>query len=196
MPAVPPSRIIRHLRSYALRQAAGGLEDAQLLERFLAEHDEAAFEALVRRYGPMVFGVCRRVLGQRHDAEDAFQATFLVLACKAASVRKRGAVGSWLYGVAYRTAGKARARAARRRLKEREAAVSEARTDIATQDDLGRLLGKCEVTREEPPSSDAPGVFEPSTQSASSPPASEHRRGASPGRTRTWTWWPFGRKSQ
>jgi RNA polymerase sigma factor (sigma-70 family) len=128
------------LRSYALRQAAGGLEDAQLLECFLAEHDEAAFEALVRRYGPMVFGVCRRVLGQRHDAEDAFQATFLVLACKAASVRKRGAVGSWLYGVAYRTAGKARARAARRRLKEREAAVSEARTDIATQDDLGRLL--------------------------------------------------------
>jgi serine/threonine-protein kinase len=66
----------------------------------------------------------------------------------------------------------------------------------ALADDLGRLLGKCEVTREEPPSSDAPGVFEPSTQSASSPPASEHRRGASPGRTRTWTWWPFGRKSQ
>jgi RNA polymerase sigma factor (sigma-70 family) len=140
MPAVPPSRILRHLRSYALRQAAGGLEDAQLLERFLAEHDEAAFEALVRRYGPMVFGVCRRVLGQRHDAEDAFQATFLVLACKAASVQKRDAVGSWLYGVAYRTAGKARARAARRRVKEREAAVSESRADNFTHDDLGRVL--------------------------------------------------------
>jgi RNA polymerase sigma factor (sigma-70 family) len=140
MPVVPPSRILRHLRSVALRQAAGGLEDAQLLERFLAERDEAAFEALVRRHGPMVFGVCRRVLGQRHDAEDAFQATFLVLACKAASVRNRGAVGSWLYGVAYRTAGKARARAARRHLKEREAAVTEARKDKPNHDDLARLL--------------------------------------------------------
>src|SRR6516225_1658398 len=102
MPAVPPSRIIRHLRSVALRQAGEGLEDAQLLERFLAERDEAAFEALVRRHGPMVFGVCRRVLGSRHDAEDAFQATFLVLACRAGSIRKHWAVGSWLFGVAYR----------------------------------------------------------------------------------------------
>jgi RNA polymerase sigma factor (sigma-70 family) len=140
MPVVPPSRIIRHLRSVALRQAGGGLDDAQLLERFLTQRDEAAFEALVRRHGPMVFGVCRRVLGGRHDAEDAFQATFLVLACKAAAVRNRGAVGSWLYGVAYRTAGKARARAARRRVKEREAAVTEARNDNHDHDDLARLL--------------------------------------------------------
>jgi RNA polymerase sigma factor (sigma-70 family) len=140
MPVVPPSRIIRHLRSAALRQAGEGLEDAQLLERFLGDRDEAAFEALVRRHGPMVFGVCRRVLGGRHDAEDAFQATFLVLACEAAAVRNRGAVGSWLYGVAYRTAGKARARAARRRVQEREAAVSEARNDNHHHDDLARLL--------------------------------------------------------
>jgi RNA polymerase sigma factor (sigma-70 family) len=140
MPVVPPSRIIRHLRSVALRQAGGGLDDAQLLERFLTQRDESAFEALVRRHGPMVFGVCRRVLGGRHDAEDAFQATFLVLACKAAAVRNRGAVGSWLYGVAYRTAGKARARAARRRVKEREAAVTEARNDHHDHDDLARLL--------------------------------------------------------
>jgi len=140
MPVVPPSRIIRHLRTAALRQAGGALEDAQLLERFLAERDEAAFEALVRRYGPMVFGVCQRVLGQRHDAEDAFQATFLVLACKAAAVRDRGAVSSWLYGVAYRTAGKTRARAARRRVKEREAAVPEARSDKHHHDDVSRLL--------------------------------------------------------
>jgi DNA-directed RNA polymerase specialized sigma24 family protein len=96
MPIVPPSRIIRHLRGAALRQAGGGPDDAQRAGRSLAECDEAAFEALVRRHGPMVFGVCRRPLGQRHDAEDAFQSTLLVLvrACKAATVRDRAAVGS------------------------------------------------------------------------------------------------------
>jgi RNA polymerase sigma factor (sigma-70 family) len=140
MAVVPPSRILRHLRSAALRQGGAAPEDAQLLECFLAERDEAAFEALVRRHGPMVFGICRRVLGGRQDAEDAFQATFLVLACKAATVRDRAAVGSWLYGVAYRTAGKARARAARRRVKEREAAVSEAREDHHDHGELARLL--------------------------------------------------------
>lgn len=140
MPVIPPSRILRHLRRMALRQAGGGPEDVQLLERFLAERDEAAFEALVQRHGPMVFGVCRRVLGGRHDAEDAFQATFLVLACKAATVRDRAAVGSWLYGVAYRTAVKARARAARRRVKEREAAVTEARNDPFNSGELAPLL--------------------------------------------------------
>ena len=140
MAVVPPSRILRHLRSAALRQGGGAPEDAQLLECYLAERDEAAFEALVRRHGPMVFGICRRVLGGRQDAEDAFQATFLVLACKAATVRDRAAVGSWLYGVAYRTAGKARARAARRRVKEREAAVSEAREDHHDHGELARLL--------------------------------------------------------
>src|SRR5258708_19634391 len=87
MPVIPPSRILRHLRRMALRQAGEGPEDVQLLERFLSERDEAAFEALVQRHGPMVFGVCRRVLGERHDAEDAFQATFLVLACTPATVR-------------------------------------------------------------------------------------------------------------
>jgi hypothetical protein len=68
------------------------------------ERDEACFDALVHRYGPMVFGVCRRVLHSHHDAEDAFQATFLVLVRKASSLRRREAVASWLYGVAYRTA--------------------------------------------------------------------------------------------
>jgi RNA polymerase sigma factor (sigma-70 family) len=140
MPIVPPSRIIRHLRGAALRQARGGPDDAFLLGRFLAEGDEAAFEALVRRHGPMVFGVCRRLLGRHHDAEDAFQATFLVLACKAATVRNRAALGSWLFAVAYRTAGRARARTARRFAKEREAAVSEAYTDHPGREDLARLL--------------------------------------------------------
>jgi RNA polymerase sigma factor (sigma-70 family) len=114
------SDVIRHLRKAALLQEACGLTDGQLLECFLARQDEAAFAVLVRRHGPMVLGVCRRVLGHAHDAEDAFQATFLVLARKAASVRSREVVGHWLYGVAYRTALKARATSARRRAKEQQ----------------------------------------------------------------------------
>ena len=82
----------------------GGLSDGQLLDRFVDRREEAVFEALVGRHGPMVWGVCRRVLRDHHDAEDAFQATFLVLARKAASVVPREKVGNWLYGVAYQTA--------------------------------------------------------------------------------------------
>jgi RNA polymerase sigma factor (sigma-70 family) len=99
---------------------SAGLTDAQLLERYVARRDEAAFEALVRRHGPMVLGVCRRVLRSCHDAEDAFQATFLVLVRKAASVRPRERVGNWLYGVAYRAAQKARIVSIRRRARERQ----------------------------------------------------------------------------
>src|SRR4051794_41509389 len=80
--------------------------DGELLARFVATRDEASFEALVRRHGPMVLGVCRRLLGH-HDAEDVFQATFLVLARKAASVVKRESVGCWLHGVARHTAWRA-----------------------------------------------------------------------------------------
>jgi RNA polymerase sigma factor (sigma-70 family) len=94
--------------------------DGQLLARFVACRDEAAFAALVHRHGPMVLGVCHRLLRHAQDAEDAFQATFLVLARKAASVLKREAVGSWLYAVAYRTAREARASQARRRAQERQ----------------------------------------------------------------------------
>jgi RNA polymerase sigma factor (sigma-70 family) len=94
--------------------------DGELLEHFLTQHEEAAFEALVRRHGPMVLGVCRRVLRNVHDAEDAFQATFLVLVHKAGSIVPRDTVGNFLYGVAYRTALKARALAARRHSKERQ----------------------------------------------------------------------------
>src|SRR6516165_7027935 len=98
----------------------GGLTDGQLLARFIASRDEPSFAVLVRRHGPMVWRLCLRILGHAQDAEDAFQATFLVLACKAAAVLKRESVGSILYGVAYRTASKARAVHARRRSQERQ----------------------------------------------------------------------------
>jgi RNA polymerase sigma factor (sigma-70 family) len=88
--------------------------DAQLLERFLQNRDQAAFELLMWRHGPMVFGVCRRILHHTQDAEDAFQATFLMLSRKAASIGKRESVSGWLYTVAYRIALRAKARSGRR----------------------------------------------------------------------------------
>lgn len=122
----PTSQVLRRLRQAALGSHGGGLSDGQLLRTFLDNHDECAFEALVRRHGPMVLGVCRRVLRNAHDAEDAFQAAFLVLVRKAASLAGREVVGDWLHGVAYRTALKARTAQARRRGKERRMARPEA----------------------------------------------------------------------
>ena len=90
-------------------------DDRALLDRFLLDRDEAAFEVLVERHGPMVRGVCRRVLADSHDEDDAFQATFLVLVRKAGSLRDADRLGPWLYGVAHRVASKARARKLRRR---------------------------------------------------------------------------------
>src|SRR5258708_30427951 len=112
--------VIDQLRRAMLLRDGAGLTDGQLLESFLSGKDEAAFEALVRRHGPMVLGVCRRVLRNHHDAEDAFQATFLVLAHKAVSIVPREMVANWLYGVAYRTALKARGMIARQRVRERQ----------------------------------------------------------------------------
>ncbi len=112
--------LLHQLRRTALLHDGAGLSDGQLLEAFLARRDETAFEALVRRHGPMVLGVCRRLLPNLQDAEDAFQAAFLVLVRKAASIRPRDLVGNWLYGVAYRTALEARSVLARRRTREKQ----------------------------------------------------------------------------
>jgi RNA polymerase sigma factor (sigma-70 family) len=104
----------------ALPPAAGGPTDGQLLARFVATRDEPAFAALLRRHGPMVLAVCRRLLRHEQDAEDAFQATFLVLAHKAHAIRKRGSVGGWLHGVARHVAANLGKQAARRRARERQ----------------------------------------------------------------------------
>jgi RNA polymerase sigma factor (sigma-70 family) len=114
------SKVLERLRGVLGRRDAGADTDAQLWRRYVQQRDGAAFEALLRRHGPMVLGVCRRVLHNEHDAEDAFQATFLVLLRKARALRSPEAVGNWLYGVAHRTALHARDAAARRRRKEAE----------------------------------------------------------------------------
>src|SRR5438552_15552337 len=121
MANAPLSSVLRHLRKLLGPRPDATLRDAQLLERFARQHDEAAFEALVQRHGPLVLGLCRRILANVHDAEDAFQATFLLLARKAGSIRKPQSVGSWLHGVAYRLAVRARANTAQRRTHERQA---------------------------------------------------------------------------
>src|SRR6516225_1332219 len=97
--------------------------DRCLLERFTTARDQDAFAALVRRHGPLVWGVCQRVLGSRQDAEDVFQATFFVLARKAATVRWRDSVGSWLHEVAFRLSKESRVKTARRRFHELSAAA-------------------------------------------------------------------------
>jgi RNA polymerase sigma-70 factor (ECF subfamily) len=112
------SMAVRDLQALFGVGVTGTLTDGQLLERFVARREGAVFEAIIHRHGPMVWGVCRRVLRDHHDAEDAFQATFLVLARKAASIAYREKLGNWLYGVAYQTARKARAVRAKRRGRE------------------------------------------------------------------------------
>src|SRR5262245_26198295 len=114
------SGVLQHLRSTVLLRDGAGLTDGQLLGAYISSRDQTALAALVRRHGPMVWGVCRRVLHNYHDAEDAFQATFLVLVRKAASVVPRAMVANWLYGVAHQTALKARATAARRGAREQQ----------------------------------------------------------------------------
>lgn len=113
-------RLMLHLRGSLLVDHRAGETDGQLLERFLTHRDQTALEVLVRRHAPMVWGVCRRVLPNAQDAEDAFQATFLVLVCRVDTVVPREHVANWLYGVANQTAKKARATRAKRKGREKQ----------------------------------------------------------------------------
>jgi RNA polymerase sigma factor (sigma-70 family) len=110
--------VMRHLRRLAGQPPGGGAADAHLLARYSGAREEEAFRALLQRHGPMVLGVCRRLLRDPHAAEDAFQATFLVLLRRAASIARPELLGNWLYGVAYRVATRARQQAGRRGLRE------------------------------------------------------------------------------
>jgi RNA polymerase sigma factor (sigma-70 family) len=128
--------VLHHLRRLTGRPDAG-IADAQLLHRFVADRDEAAFELLLWRHGPMVRAVCLRVLRHAQDAEDAFQATFLALVRKAGSIDKREALGGWLYRVAYRVALRAREMVARRSvdaLTKGEAVAADVSSDLVWRD--------------------------------------------------------------
>jgi len=133
MPQAQTSPVGRFIRRLSIARLIAAVPDDELVERFAVHREEAAFAALVRRHGPLVLGVCRRMLTEPHTAEDCFQETFLVLARKAGSLKRPEALGPWLYGVATRTALKARERAARRLVCERRAAVAEA---VAPSDGL------------------------------------------------------------
>jgi RNA polymerase sigma factor (sigma-70 family) len=115
------NRLIEYLRRSIVYDRAG--TDGELLDSFIHNKDDAAFATLVRRHGPMVWGVCSRILRSDHDAEDAFQAAFLVFVQKATTLPDKEMVGNWLYGVAYQTAVRMRALAAKRGVRERQVAV-------------------------------------------------------------------------
>jgi RNA polymerase sigma factor (sigma-70 family) len=142
MPLGQFGTLLHFLRNLVGSAPAEEASEALLLERYVVYRDEAAFETLVRRFGPMVLGVCRRILTDGHAVEDAFQATFLVLVRKARSIRKREQLGNWLYGVAYRTATKARASAARWHARERQvrAMASADPVQEVIRRDLGEVI--------------------------------------------------------
>jgi RNA polymerase sigma factor (sigma-70 family) len=137
------SEVIQHLRSALLLRDGAGLTDGQLLEDYIRRRDKATLAALVHRHGRMVWGVCRRVLSNYHDAEDAFQATFLVLVRRAASIASPELLANWLYGVAHQTAMKARATVAKRKTRERQ--VTEMpEPAVVEQGDKGSIVEKTE----------------------------------------------------
>ena len=141
--------LLRHLRKITDDTSAPSVSDAELLKRFIGERDEVAFELLVWRHQRMVLGVCRRVLGNAHDAEDAFQAAFLALVRKAASVIRHESIAPWLHKVAYRIALRARAAAAKRASRDIDfdtVEVSPNSAENVMQRDLASVLDE-EVTR-------------------------------------------------
>src|SRR5690242_2987102 len=134
--------ILQVVEDPAVREAS----DRDLLLQFSQRREEPAFAALLRRHGPMVLDVCRGVLGNEADAEDAFQATFLILARKAASIRKAASVGSWLHGVAHRTARKARALAAARQKKSPQPSIPVSEPDDLSWREARQIIHE-ELTR-------------------------------------------------
>src|SRR5262249_37933568 len=137
------SATLQRLRRALRAPDVSGGADARLLADYLSRRDEIAIGELVRRHGPMVWGVCRRVLRDHHDAEDAFQATFLVFIRRAASIAAPESLANWLYGVAHQTAQKARATAAKRRTREKQTAWSEpVAVERAPEDELRALLDR------------------------------------------------------
>jgi RNA polymerase sigma factor (sigma-70 family) len=140
MPGGQLSTVVQYLRKVVGVPRGDEAADRQLLERFVGQHEEAAFAALVKRHGPMVLGVCRHVLRDVHDAEDAFQAAFLVLAKKAGAITKPELLGNWLYGVAYRVAAEARGRRRRRQSREVQGYPMDTVSARADTDDTGAVL--------------------------------------------------------
>ncbi len=144
--------ILRYVNRLVETQSGPAISDGQLLQRFAVHREEAAFAALLRRHGRLVWGVCRHILRHEHDAEDAFQATFLVLARRAASIRKGESVGSWLQSVAYRIALRAKKMAMKRQERERLTDTAEVRPaapdpawrelQAVLDEELQRLPGK------------------------------------------------------
>jgi RNA polymerase sigma-70 factor (ECF subfamily) len=124
----PFEDVVQHIRRLVDAQTLAGAADADLVTRFIRSRDERAFATLLRRHGPMVLSVCHGVLGQREDAEDVFQATFILLARKARSIRKRESLASWLHGVAHRLALRAKTQRRFRRAQERKAAAMRSST--------------------------------------------------------------------
>jgi RNA polymerase sigma factor (sigma-70 family) len=142
MASTPLSSVLRYIRKVVDGPNSDLVADSQLLGRFVSHQNEAAFTTLVERHGPMVMGICRRILCNCHDAEDAFQATFLVLVRRARDIREPDRLANWLYGVAYRTATKAKADAVRRQAREDQAVDqrANAREDQGLWYDLRPIL--------------------------------------------------------
>jgi hypothetical protein len=136
----PAMTVLQHIRDLVDGEATKKLTDAQLLERFAVNREESAFAALLHRHGRLVWGVCRNILRIEQDAEDAFQATFLVLARQPVAIHKKHSVGSWLYGVAYRVAMKAKKKMNKRQARER-GAVEQAAGPPGAGPGLARIAG-------------------------------------------------------